>query len=287
MIKNIIFGELYRNVFNESVEFVGPVSPQADGIVWYPCDTSAYNAEKVVDIILYNSVNRYGEKLTSMVFISGPRDADDTSYVKYNPQSLLKNNDFERGIVISDDENYRWLNKDILNTDNTLLKNTSFKISNPYARFDTTINYAPEVLPNKYMYDGWYTFMTLQPQKWSTSETSLPVGTLRLSATNALEYKYANGDWRSMNNIESEVPITNYLFYGNNPFITMDALILLKINTLYHDTILKKLSSDWFSGVTQIKPKITMLYNAWVDRSFFKAQHILNSVNISLLALNT
>lgn len=256
-----------------------------------PFDLQCKGETYKLDLLYYNNVNRYGEILTSLVYNSGVRDAADLSKIHYEPNKLFMNNSFERtySFTNSSETSNRWKNADLLTSGISILKDNSYTASHNFSRYNISTDYAAAYEGGQYSYDGWYTIVSVGLPE-HTFPTTLPAGTLRIHAGNA-EYaksseQSGNTDWELLNIINPIIPMYNFIRSDSgNAYDTFDFVVTVKTNTLYKKLLDNKLDSDWFIKMNTLDPKMRTLQTA-VERDVYNlAQHMINSINNSLLAL--
>jgi len=283
MIKNIFLGQAGGDA---AVVIEGPITPKGNSIVLHTPDMSALTGTKKLDVLYYNSINRYGEVLRSLVYVSDIRDIDDTTEIVYTPAELMNNTDLEKDMVLTNPEVNNWLNDTITQTGSTLLNNRSYKKTHTYSKFNLATDYAPMVSDNKYMYDGWYTLASIVPEVHADNGSGVLAGTLR-DNSGIIEYAAIDspsaGDWNTLDNINTSVS----MFKLEAQYTSKDFFIVLNTNTLYHNLLSKKIDNEWFTGIGSIKPKVRSIYSNAENQSFEVCQHLINSINLTLLSIIT
>ena len=165
--------------------------------------TSCSPGFKKLDLLFYNNVNRAGQVLTSLVYNSGVRDAQDTSRLHYEPNKLYKNTDIEMSYIIVGDEKL-WANSDLITLTEDLIKDNSYDADRTAVPFSLRNDFAVTKVVGDNVYDGWYTVVSVGLTEWADGDV-VPEGVLRYNPTESrAEYYGENGDWISINRINAE-----------------------------------------------------------------------------------
>lgn len=291
MIKNVFYGAVYRSGVLSNIVSEGQIIPDGKGITVYTPDLSSIGNPMKLDILYYNNINRYGEVLSSIVYISDVRSASSTSEIYYIPTNLLNNSQLEQSQTVVSGASTRWLNADILQNRMVVLNDTSRGATHTYAKFDVNSSYAPQVSSGKYMYDGWYSMVSVAPESLPNISPDTKAGTLRHKSGDIQYANIANptlaSHWTSISNIVDTVPIANLIRNGDpvNPYIKVDFLIIMMSNTLYNGLTTKAMNSEWFTGIEAIRPKMRTIYSSVYNEDFATAQFLINSINLTLLSI--
>ncbi len=254
-----------------------------------------FSIEYKLDLLYYNNINRYGEILSSLVYNSNVRLALDTDTILYNPNKLFLNNSFERSYILEGSSN-RWKNADLLTDGLSNLNDNSASAVYPYKKFDVNLDYAPAYQNGIYTYDGWYTLYSVAlieyPDEFipTVEQPILYQGTMRYYDGRA---QYAIQDnptelahWRDLNDIDTTIDIYNFIREDRyDPYSSLDFMVTTKIHSLYKKLLDNKLDNNWFKKLNILSPKLRTLHTAVEFKNFDKAQHIINSVDNSLLTL--
>lgn len=286
MIKNIYTGQTSYTTGSGDIKLDGPIIVKGDIIEIHTPDMTPSGYDKKLDLLFYNSINRYGEVLKSLVYASDLKEEGDISEIAYTPKTLLNNTDFEKSLEVSDESVNMWLNEGITQTSYTLLNNTSYRKVNPYNTFSITSDYAPMVSQDNYMFDGWYTFASIV-LGFIADSSAVVAGTLRYNGV-VVEYAIIDNptqasDWEEITSIDSSINMFNLI----SPHVTRDFVVVSKTNSLYNNLSSKDLAAEWFSGIQAIKPKVRSIHANAKAQTFETCQHLINSINISLLSLIT
>lgn len=252
------------------------------------CKGSAYK----LDLLYYNNVNKYGEILTSLVYNSGLRAGANVNRIQYDPTKLFKNTAIEKtySFTTTTETSTRWKNADLLTTGTILIKDQTYKATDIYPRFDITTGNASDYKNGSYMYDGWYTFVSVAVGV-ITDAASVIEGTLRTDGA-TVEYALidnptSSAHWSLLNLINPTVPIYNLIRLpnGTNKIYTQEFMVTTKTQTMYKHLLDRDLDRIWFSQLNLLSPKMRTLDAAIEHDKFDVAQHIINSINNSLLAI--
>jgi hypothetical protein len=239
------------------------------------------NATKKIDVLFYNTISRYGEILSSMVYNSGTKDADDTSVIIYNPNRLLRNNEFELGYTLGGTASNLWKNNDLVLTGKTNLRDNSLGAVYTYPHL-TTSGYSVAYVNGEHSYDGWYTLASVV---LPTVTPPLVSGAFRVTGEVA---EYYNGStWLALNNIPSQT-VRIYNFLGDSSrevYMSYDFVSTVKIDSLYRRLLDEKFDKAWFKKINILAPKMSTLKHAIEFKQYDVAQHIINAVDNSLLSL--
>jgi hypothetical protein len=252
-----------------------------------PFDLTGSGFANKVDLLYYNNINSKGEILTSLVYNSGLRSADTVDSIIYYPDRLFQNSDIEKAYTISGNSN-RWCNADLLNTDYYAYIDKSIYANNLEESYDITTDFAVIKEVNKYMYDGWYTLVSLSLQEYADSDSVL-AGTLRYNSMSGnVEYNKSAGVWELIENIDSSIPIYNLIRdEATNEFSSYDFFVNIKLLSLNNYYLRKVVDNEWFSGLNYISPKIKSIEKAIADGKFDLAQLFLSSLSNQLLFMLT
>jgi hypothetical protein len=291
MISNILIGASKKT--STSAVQIPSIAVDGESIIMNSTPSMANDgtSEFKVHVLLYNAVNRYGEVLSSIVAMTTAATLTSTEEFEYVPATLLNTSVLEKSLVKDDISVNTWLNKAITQSDITLLNWDSYKTTNTFKRFSTSTDFAPEVSLDRYMYDGWYTMVTVVAA-YINDFAAVKAGTLRsksISGTNTLQYALIDNpttitDWSNMTSVTTAVPIAEQLTTSSNKYQQFDFFVLLKTNSLYNSLLTKKLSSEWFPGVSAIRPKLRSIYEYAKYKDFALCQHMINSFNLTLLS---
>ena len=176
MIENLFYGPQKTHevvgVDLEDIILDGPIVPGADAISVHTPVTNNSGVNRL-DLLYYNSINRHGEVLSSIVYISDVMLGSEGSEFVYNPTRLLNNSVFEASMVVTGTTK-SWLNATVLQTDSLLLDKNSLYSSTSYPKFNAAIDYAPKVSDDNFMYDGWYSLVSVFPLEILSASYSLP-----------------------------------------------------------------------------------------------------------------
>jgi hypothetical protein len=234
-----------------------------------------------MDILLYNNINIYGEVISSMVYNSGAKLVDDTSLIVYNPNKLLLNSSFENTYNISGTESNVWKNNTIITGNKSNLKDNSRGASYSYSHY-TTADYSVPFANGEYMYDGWYTLCSvLLP---TTLEGAPVTGSFRF---NTVPQYYNGATWVALTSIPNQaIAIYDFLRAARNEsYIRKDFVVTTKIETLYNQLLNESIEGCWFKKLNYMKPKLSTIKSAIEFERFDVAQHMIKSVNVSLLSI--
>jgi len=252
-----------------------------------PFDLKCTGAVYKLDLLYYNTINRYGEILKSLVYNSGPRSADDVSNIEYNPSKLFLNSDFELEYNLKETSN-KWKNNTLQLSDIKLLKDNSYSAIHKYDRYDIKTSFAPEYINGAYAYDGWYSLVSIALPKYDANEivTSLDI---RYNETSNRAV-YMSPDlvtWLDLaTDILYEEPIYDLsLHSASNYNKSYDFLVIIKTLALYKTLLNKTLDSEWFTRLNALAPKLRTLEAAAEQHRYDLAQHMINSVNWSIMLL--
>ena len=220
--------------------------------------------------------------LRSLVYNSGKRLTADTTEIQYFPNNLYKNSDLELLYDIEGDST-RWSNSDLLTSDITLLKDTSYKAKSDFKKFDIEVDFAVKDMNGEFMYDGWYTFLSIVIEPVNTYPPIPPLGTIADNGGD-IQY-YSTHGWISLVKIESTIPIYQSVWttFSDEVGVTFDFFVSNKIKALYKTLLDNKLHKEWFNKLNILSPKLRTIEGAIEAGRFDLAQQILNSVDTSLL----
>lgn len=254
-----------------------------------PFDLTDYGAEHKLDLLFYNNINRQGEILSSLVYNSGVRDANDQSLIVYNPNTLFLNTSFEVGYTIADTIT-RWKNADLLTNGLTNLKNNNAGATNTYGQFDINVDYAVSHNNGVNSYDGWYSFYSIHLQEYANDGSGVLKGTLRYG-NNTAQYAETNnpsaGDWKDLDTIDdTSIAIYNFMREDRNDNLeSYDFMVTVKTLSLYKSLLENKLEGGWYKRINILNSKLRTLDSAIEFKHYDKAQHIINAISNSLLSL--
>ncbi len=255
-----------------------------------PFDLKCKSETYKLDLLYYNNVNRYGEILTSLVYNSGLRDADDLTRVHYEPNKLFNNNSFEQSYsFLTTETSFRWKNADLLTTGISILNDNSYTATYSFDHYDILTDNAVLYENGQHAYDGWYSLVSVGLPAHADVET-LPVGTLRYNSGDveyaAVTPQTGPGDWSLLNVIDPDIAIYNFIrSSGGNTYDVFEFVSTVKTNTMYKKLLDNKLKNDWFKKLNILGPKLRTLTASVEHGSYDMAQHVINSVNNSLLSL--
>ena len=257
-----------------------------------PFDLQCYGETYKLDLLYYNNVNRYGEVLTSLVYNSGVRDAIDVTKIQYEPNKLFKNTEFEQSYsFLTTETSNRWKNADLLTTGTTILDDNSYSAVYNFDHYNISSNYAALYENGKYAYDGWYSLVSVGLPTHANN-AAVVAGTMRYNvAETRPEYAKVDNpvsasDWENLSVIDPEIPIYNFIRSDEgNTYDVFEFVVTVKTNTLYKKLLDNKLKGDWFVNLNVLGPKLRTMTAAIEHNSYDTAQHIINSINNSLLAL--
>ncbi len=287
MIKDIFYSDPIRHKV-DSAQYIDYYIQVKDGkIIAGTPDMSFTSLPLKLDLLLYSSINRYGEVLTSLVYISGPKSSDDTSEIIFNPYDTLHNSAFEKTMLIEDvgGENL-WLNADIEKVNIDLLKHNSIISTHPYERFAINTDFASKVYNDNLRLDGWYSLLSITPEENPTDD---PIGMLWTYISQSLEtIQYYVGGGLSINledRIQNSARLLDSIIHSDaaGPYVRVPFFVIKDTNTLYQDSLSKKLDREWYSRINAIKPKVTALYAAGAKEEYDVMQYIIQSMDLTLI----
>lgn len=253
-----------------------------------PFDLSYTGYDYKLDLLYYNNVNRFGEILTSLVYNSGVRDADDTNVIIYNPNKLYLNTTLEQGYSFTGTSAI-WRNASLLSSGTKLLKDNSYSATYTYSHFDVTSDFAVEYENGEHSYDGWYTFVSVALKDHADSSSVLQ-GTLRNNSGTA---QYALQDnptllahWSDLDTIDTTIDIYNFIREDrDDDYETYEFFVDIKTQSLHKKLLDEKLDSVWFKRVNALSPKLRTMETSIEFERYDVAQHMVNAINKSLLLL--
>lgn len=249
-----------------------------------PFDLTTTSETHKLDLLFYNNINRYGEILSSLVYISGIRLVSDKTLLVYNPNKLLRNTEFERSCSYTGTGN-RWKNADLLTTGITNLKDNSVDATYEYDRFDVSTDDAVMYVNGDHSYDGWYTMYSLALRILPDIGSGVPIGTLRNNG-GVIQYQSATDTWTNLTAIIKTIPIFNFMrVSGGDEYSYYDFVVTVKTNSMYKHLLDNKLGGDWFKRVNILNPKLRSLEMAIELQNYDKAQHIINAITTSLISI--
>lgn len=241
-----------------------------------------------LDLLYYNNVNRYGEILSSLVYNSGIRVIDNIDLIVYNPNSWFLNTALERDYDLDGTSN-RWKNADLLTEGITNLKDNSANATYAYTYFNVDTDYAVAYSNGEHAYDGWYSLVSVVLRSHPDAATVLK-GTLRNNAGVAQYALQENpteaAHWANLDTIDTSVAIYNFIRENRGEiYETYDFMVTVKTQSLHKKLLGSELSNTWFKKIDILSPKLRTLDTAVEFKKYDKAQHIINSINNSLLSL--
>lgn len=287
MIKNIFYGESGYSTGGGDIVLDMPIVPKGDTIEADTPDMTLSGNSKKIDLIYYNSINRLGEVLRSLVYISDVKDKDDTTEISYDPNKLLNNTILEKSLILSDSSLYTWLNDSITQTNITMVNNMSFKIVNSFNNYSLTNDYSPKIFDNTYMFDGWYTLVSMAPNTIN-DVSSVRAGILR-NKSGVIQYATKDNptlltDWEDITTIDTSIPIFSM---EDVPNVYKHFFVISKTNSLYNKLIEQQLAGEKFVEIRTVRSKLRTIYANANYSAFEIPQHMINAVNLSLLSLIT
>jgi len=205
--------------------------------------------------------------------------------IGYDPSKLYRNTPFELEYSLQE-TSAKWKNKDLTYSDIHLLKDNSYNAKHHYKHYSVDLDFSPEYKSGAYSHDGWYTLSTVILPVYDINETVID-GALRYNVTTErVIYKTPEaGVWNDLaTNIIYNFQVYNIYDELNRPEL-YNFIVDTKTVTLYNKLLSKVLDNEWFTRVSVIAPKIKTLESAMERGQFDMAQHIINSVNGSLLLL--
>ena len=298
MITNIFYGKSRLNNLPADYDYSIYAIPRNTYISISTPDISMIGNPKKLDILYYTNINRYGETLSTIVMISDVKDSDDTSPIIFNPNDTLNNSDLEKSIELlmsgSTSVNH-WLNSEIGSIDADLLKFNSFISTHEFSRFSRDTDLASSVYNDNFMYDGWYTLVSVAPDPLQDDFVPTTNTILRYNASNELIEYYVGGidplpsvTWEPLSGrIIDSVDIGKLINYtgDENPYVATEFFIIKKSNDLYIETLAKKMDTEMFTRIRVLKPKMDLLYKAAYNKSFDLMQLIINSMEYELITV--
>ncbi len=253
-----------------------------------PFDLTDTGITHKLDLLYYNNVNRYGEILSSLVFNSGIKDADNVDLIVYAPNKWFLNTEFEQSYTLTGTSN-RWKNADLRTDGVSNLKDNSADAVYKYSKFNVNEDYAAAYINGEHAYDGWYTLVSVALYTHADNASVLQ-GTLRYyngTAQYAIQDNPSSlTDWADLNVIDTTIDIYNFIREDRNTtYKTYDFLVAVNIYTLYKQLLNNELTNTWFKKINILNPKLKTLETAIEFKKYDIAQHIINVVNYSLLSL--
>ena len=247
--------------------------------------TTCNTGERKLDLLFYNNVNRAGQVLTSLVFNSGVRDAQDTNKLHYEQNKLNRNTDIEMLYNIVGDSK-KWSNSAIITLNEDLIKDNSYDADRTAIPFDINTDFSVAKVVGENVYDGWYTVVSVGLTEWEDGDV-VPAGVLRYNPTESrAEYYKESGGWEAINKINSTQTIydlSNTIPY--NPYTAEHFIVTTKIHALYTKLLNKDINRQWYSTLNKIGPKLATLENSVDFKNYGTAQLMINSFGTSLLML--
>ena len=298
MITNIFYGKNKLNELPADGDYSIYAIPKSEYIEISTPDVSISGNPKKIDILYYTNINRYGETLSTIVMYSDVKDSNDTSPLIFNPNDTLNNSALEKSMELlktaSTSTNY-WINAEIGSIDADLLKFNSFISTHEFSKFSRETDLASSVYSDNFMYDGWYTLVSITPNLLSDVFVPTNDTILRYSvASDSIEYYVGNVEplptvtWEPLSGrIIDSVNLGKLVNYTaeENPYVATEFFVIKKSNDLYIETLGKKLDTEMFTRIRVLKPKIDLLYKAAHNKAFDLMQLIINSMEYELITV--
>lgn len=289
MIQNIFYGDVVRHNMSNTIIVDLPVTVSSNEITAHTPDLSSTTQLSKLDILLYNNINRFGEVLTSVVYISDRKELGDVDPIVYNPNKWLSNSDYEQGMTIAGGS-ARWKNVPLLIEDFKSIHNMSRGKTSKYISYDINTDDASLVGSNLHAFDGWFSLLSIAVGE-NTATTGVPSGTLRDSG-GSIQYAITavtDTIWTSINNITSDIGMIDFIRNeaASEIYYREDFFVLLKTNTLYNQLLSKEIANEWFTQVGAVRPKLRSMYAHAKNKVFTECQYLVNSINLTLVALIT
>jgi hypothetical protein len=245
---------------------------------------------KRIETLVYNDINQHGEIKSTIVFMSDTDNYTNGTTFNYRPAAMHNNSYYEK-LRTMVGTSTRWATADIIDTELLALEPVSKYTVSAHNRFDVLGPLSPERGKSLYMHDGWYTLMTLCPPITPDPDPvtgKVLAGTLRsdnFGISYALVDDPAVGQWSSITDIHTDVPIANYLrnYIRNMDYVMMNMFIVTSANKLYLELLNKFDAEEYFSGAATVGAKIKTIDLLVKEAEFGLAQYILNSMSTTLI----
>jgi len=277
MIKTLYYGDSFEN--GVSIIQRSRVSP-IDRKLLIQTPVLAGGTVPQLNMLYYNNINRYGEVLSTMVAMFDIEEAQKSNYVLYDTTKFGMNSNLERTQSYVGVSN-RWRNADLIEAGVQMLENKSKTATHPYEHYnvDTDLSHDPYKSSN-FMFDGWYSLVSTTPPE---TPVVLEDGVLR-TYDNTIEYMY-DGVWYPLEDeVYTEAPIGNIIRKEDAVFVETPFLVAFDTVTLYDSLLTKELDGEWFTNITTIRYKYRSIQNAAEDKALDKAQILIRSMDLTLLA---
>jgi len=278
MIKTLYYGNSFEN--GVSILQRSRVSPIDKKLLIQTPVLEGGEAPQL-NLLYYNNINRYGEVLTTLVAMFDIEEAQKSNYVLYDATKFGMNSTIERAQSYVG-TSYRWRNADLVNVGMSMLEDQSKNAQHLYEHYDIATDLAQDpYTSHNFMLDGWYSLVSTTPPE---TPVVLEDGVLR-TYNNTIEYMYDNA-WHSLDGeIYTEAPIGNIIRKEDAIFVETPFLVTFDTITLYDRLLTKALDGEWFTSITTIRYKYRSIQNAAEDKNLDKAQILIGSMDLTLLAI--
>lgn len=263
----------------------GPVVVTADSIIIHTTSlpTGIVVPGNRIDILYYNHVNKLGELLSSIVYMSDVAPSQHGQVLVYKPTTIYNNSTYEKLRSISGD-GYRWSNADIIVPREKPLALDNVLIDLPYKHADVVNDFGPLRTNNAVMFDGWYTIVSVFPGEYSDYSAVL-AGDLR-SEGHTIKYAVTAGgtQWKDITDIDASVPIAN-LVRTVNPFANyanFDFIVVDRMSKMYAQAIRGEARGVHAVDTITLAAKLRSIKSLHKHGNMQDAQYLINSINTNV-----
>jgi hypothetical protein len=229
-----------------------------------------------VDVLIYNTINGYGWVLSSVVFVSDPKELDDVSPIVFRDDELLTNINIPGKL----EDSYTFIQSGTWATNKKYKKMA--RLDDVSGEFDISSNYAP-IANDSMAFDGWYTVQSRGPKNIADPLTQLVKnegGILHEEVVYALD---DNGNTSSIYEIVDQTqPVYNIANVARN--LSYDLFAHNKTLALYSGLLTKVINRELYSNFLSIKSKLRTIDNSLEQDDYATAQYMIQSMDLGLIS---
>lgn len=241
-----------------------------------------------VDLLIYNSVNEGGFVLSSVIYVSEPKDKVDEAPIVYDSKNLFTNvtlyNEIEKDFTFTNYDQYK------------VSQSFNSKINSANYTYNTATDFVPHG-NGEILLDGWYTMSSvflpertigflnsIKKNYWCNVDGEIYRATKDYPQTaNDLESIYTIGDQSepiyNKVNIKAEVPNKPVNAIKSYDFFVHDNVL-----ALYHKILNKSMADEFCTGWMSIKPKLRTIESAIEQENYPLAQYVLQSMDYAIIS---